>query len=72
MALSSSTTPSSHALQVTHTFVPHHLTTPISLKLDDASFLIWRQQVLATIKGLIFFSFLRRLPCSSALSGFLG
>jgi len=32
--------------------VPHQFTTPINLKLNDDNFLIWKQQVLATIKDL--------------------
>ena len=36
----------------------HHLTTPIPLKLDDENFLLWKQQVLATVDGLLLSSFL--------------
>jgi len=30
----------------------HHFHTPISLKLNDDNFLVWKQQVLATLRGL--------------------
>jgi hypothetical protein len=33
-------------------FFPQTFTTPITIKLDDDNFLIWQQQVLATIRGL--------------------
>jgi len=39
-------------------FVPHSFTTPITLKLDDENYLLWKQRVLATIRGLKFQQFL--------------
>ena len=30
----------------------HHFNTPISFKLNDDNFLVWKQQVLATLRGL--------------------
>ena len=42
----------------TFTFVPHLFTTPVSLKLTEDNFLIWKQQILATIQGLEFLHFL--------------
>jgi len=30
----------------------HHFNTPISLKFNDKNFLVWKQQVLATLRGL--------------------
>ena len=32
--------------------LPHQFTIPITLKLDNDNFLLWKQQVLATIRGL--------------------
>jgi len=40
------------------TFVPHLFTTPVSLKLTEDNFLVWKQQILATIQGLEFLHFL--------------
>lgn len=39
-------------------FLPHSFNTPISLKLDDYNYLIWKQQVLATVKDLKLTKFL--------------
>ena len=36
----------------------HHFNTPISLKLKDNNFLVWKQQVLATLRGLELMHFL--------------
>jgi len=53
----------------------HHLTTLIPLKLDDENFLLWKQQVLATVDGLLLSSFLdgTNVPtrCLSAADGTL-
>jgi len=37
---------------------PHFFTTPISLKLSEENFLLWKQQVLATTDGLLLSHFL--------------
>jgi len=36
----------------------HHFSTPISLKLNDENFLVWKLQVLATLRGLELMHFL--------------
>ena len=38
-------------------FVPHHLSTPITLKLTEDNFLLWKQQVIATIHELLLLVF---------------
>ena len=45
---------------------PHFFTTPISLKLSEENFLLWKQQVLATTDGLLLSHFLdgSRVPSS--------
>jgi len=50
------------------TFVPHLFTTPVSLKLSEDNFLVWKQQILATIQGLEFLHFLEGDKISSQFS----
>jgi len=50
---SSSSTTSTPLLTIDHSsFIPHTFNTPINLKLDEDNYLIWQQQVLATVCGL--------------------
>jgi len=48
----------------------HHFHTPILLKLDEEKFLLWKQQVLATLDGLMLSHFLDGscIPKSSSTS----
>jgi len=39
-------------------FSPHVFTIPINTKLDDNNYLIWKQQVMAMLKGLKLMRFL--------------
>ena len=39
-------------------FTPHTFSTPISLKLNDDNFILWQQQVTATVHGLNLSQFL--------------
>jgi len=40
------------------TFTPQTFTTPITLKLSDENYLIWKQQILATVRGFKLFHYL--------------
>ena len=56
---SSSSSPSSLSNQrIPIPSVVHHFQTPISLKLTDENFLVWKQQVSATLRGLQLMHFL--------------
>jgi len=78
MASTASSKPSSSSTQALSTKSSssvslHHFTTPIPLKLDDENFMLWKQQVLATVDGLLLSSFLNgtNVPhrCLSAADG---
>jgi len=58
--MSSSTFTKGMSLVSMESFVStfHHFTTPISLKLFNDNFLLWKQQVLATVDGLLLTKYL--------------
>ena len=58
--MSSSTSIQGTSLDSTPRSAPtlNHFTTPISLKLSDDNFLLWKQQVLATTNGLLLTAYL--------------
>ncbi|BAT74858.1 hypothetical protein VIGAN_01262900 [Vigna angularis var. angularis] len=58
VTLSNSSSPSNSS------FLSQTFNTPISLKLDEINFLIWKQQVMATIRGLKLLHFLDKTATS--------
>jgi len=58
--MSSATSTQAMSLDSTQRSAPtlHHFTTPISLKLSDDNFLLWKLQVLATTDGLLLTAYL--------------
>ena len=59
MASSASSSSSSSSSTIVPSLLQlHHFHTPISLKLDDDNFLVWKHQVLAMLRGLNFMHFL--------------
>ena len=60
------TSSSSTANTTSHVSFPHIFATPIHFKIDHDNYLIWKQQVLATIRSLNLASFLEPPVASSS------
>jgi len=59
---STSTTQSETASMPSSSFSLHFFSSTLNIKLDKENFLVWENQILATIYGLQFFHFLDGIP----------